>query len=64
MAHAVKRGSVQLNSKLVLRDVLYVPSLDCNLISIYQLLDEICCMVTQKALRGTGPYYEELDWSA
>jgi len=23
-----------------------VPSLDCNLISIYQLLDELCCMVT------------------
>jgi len=46
IAHATKRGSIQLNSKLILRDVLYVPSLDCNLISIYQLLDELCCMVT------------------
>ena len=46
IAHATKRGSIQLNSTLILGDVLYVPSLDCNLISIYQLLDELCCMVT------------------
>jgi len=31
---ANKRGSVRLNDKLMLSDVLYVPSLNCNLISI------------------------------
>jgi len=35
IAHATKRGSIQLNSKLILRDEFYVPSLDFNLISIY-----------------------------
>ena len=43
---AVKRGLVHLNPKLTLRDVLYVPNLKCSLISIAQLLDDICCTVT------------------
>jgi len=31
---ANKRGSMRLNAKLMLSDVLYVPNLNCNLISI------------------------------
>jgi len=34
IALANKRGSVRLNDKLMLSDVLYVPSLNCNLTSI------------------------------
>ena len=46
ITYVVKRESVKLNPKLTLHDVLYVPSLDCNLISVAQLLDGFCCMVT------------------
>jgi len=37
---------VRLNDNLVLYDVLYVPSLNCNLISIAQLIEDLCCSVT------------------
>ena len=43
---ATKRGSVQLSPKLTLYDVLFVPDLDCNLISIAQLIEELFCTVT------------------
>ena len=43
---ANKHGSVKLNEKLSLRDVLFVPSLKCNLISIAQPIEDICCIVT------------------
>ena len=43
---ATKRGMVQLNSNVTLHDVLYVPNLNCNLISIAQLVDELFCAVT------------------
>jgi len=46
MTHAINRGLVTLNANMIPYDVLYLPSLDCNLISITQLLNEICCMVT------------------
>ena len=36
MALAGKHGSITINEKLILCDVLYVPSLNCNLISIAQ----------------------------
>ena len=45
VALASKLGSVRLSDKLSLRDVLYIPSLNCNLISIAQLVDNICCSV-------------------
>ena len=41
VTHAVKRGSVKLSPKLMLHDVLYVPSLDCNLIYVAMLYDNI-----------------------
>ena len=43
---ASKRGSVRLNDNLVLYDVLYVPSLNNNLIYIAQLIEDLCCSVT------------------
>ena len=43
---ANKRGSIRLNEKLVLNDVLFMPSLNCNLISIAQLIEDLCCTVT------------------
>jgi len=43
---ATKRGSIILNSKLRLNHVLYVPGLNCSLISIAQLIDENYCDVT------------------
>ena len=43
---ATKSGLVQLNSKIVLYDVLFVPGLNCNLISIAQLINELFCTVT------------------
>ena len=41
IALANKRGSVRLNDKLMLSDVLYVPGLNCNLISIVQLIEDL-----------------------
>jgi len=43
---ATKSGLVQLNSKILLYDVLFVPGLNCNLISIAQLINELFCTVT------------------
>jgi len=45
-ALANKHGFVKLNEKLMLGDVLYVLSLSCNLISIAQLIDDLCCSLT------------------
>ena len=42
---ARKRG-MGLGKKLVLNDVLFVPDLQCNLISIAQLIEDLCCVVT------------------
>ena len=41
---ATKEGN-ELNDELKLANVLYVPSLQCNLVSISQLIDEIDCIV-------------------
>jgi len=46
IALANKRGSVRLNDKLMLSDVLYVRGLNCSLISIAQLIEDLCCIVT------------------
>jgi len=46
IALAGKHGSIKLNEKLILHDVLYVSSLNCNLISIAQLFDDLCCCAT------------------
>jgi len=46
MPYGIKRGSIALNPNLLLHDVIYLPSLDCNLISIAQPLGKIYCMVT------------------
>ena len=46
ISYANKQGSVRLNNKLVLHDVLFVPSLNCNLISIAQLIEDLYCTVT------------------
>ena len=46
VTYVVMRGTIELNLKSILHDVLCVPSLDCDMISVAQLLDEICCIVT------------------
>jgi len=46
VALASKDGFVKFNGKLILSHVLYVHSLNCNLISIAQLIDDLCCDVT------------------
>jgi len=43
---ATKRGSSYLNPRLKLNHVLFVPGLNCSLISIVQLIDENFCDVT------------------
>ena len=40
-----KEGLVMLNKYLKLNDVLYVPNLKCNLISVSRLTEEIDCIV-------------------
>lgn len=40
---STKQGDVYLSSKLVLRNVLYVPRLNCNLISVTNLTDSVSC---------------------
>lgn len=42
---AFKRGTINLDSKLRLNNVLYVPGLNCNLISIAQLIEDNICEV-------------------
>ncbi|KAJ1410810.1 Gag-polypeptide of LTR copia-type [Sesbania bispinosa] len=42
---ATKEGTVVLSDKLRLANVLYVPSLQCNLISVSQLINESNCIV-------------------
>lgn len=43
---AVKQGSAHLSTDFIIKDVLYVPNLKVNLISIGQLLLDIQCLVT------------------
>jgi len=43
---AIKKGMVHLSSKLILNNVLFVPGLNCNSISIVQLVDDNICEVT------------------
>ena len=43
---AIECGMVKLSPKIILQDVLYVPGLTCNLISIAQLIREVSCTVT------------------
>jgi transposase InsO family protein len=42
---AIKEGSVILDSGLRLNNVLFVPQLNCNLISVTQLIDDSDCIV-------------------
>ena len=42
---ATKEGTVVLNDVLTLTNVLYVPNLQCNLISISQLVNGYGCVV-------------------
>jgi transposase InsO family protein len=44
-AVATKEGSVTLDGNFVLKNVLYVPGLTCNLISVSQLVDHSKCIV-------------------
>ncbi|XP_021713765.1 uncharacterized protein LOC110681914 [Chenopodium quinoa] len=44
-AHSTKQGQVRLAHGLTLQNVLYVPQLNCNLISITQLTDDTKCVV-------------------
>jgi len=43
---ATHQGLVNLGGKLKLNNVLYVPSLQCNLISIARLCNDLRCLVT------------------
>ena len=42
---AMKEGTIVLNDALTLNKVLYVPNLQCNLISISQLVNDSGCVV-------------------
>lgn len=42
---AQKKGNIVLDGRLKLTNVLYVPSLNCNLISVMQLLEESNCII-------------------
>jgi hypothetical protein len=69
---AVKEGTLVLSEKLKLTQVLYVPNLQCNLISVSQLIDESNCIVqftnrfciiqdhTSKMVIGAGEQREGL----
>jgi len=46
LAFARKEGSVKLDTQIKLNNVLYIPSLTCNLISIAKLCKELNCSVT------------------
>ena len=42
---STKQGDVILCSEIVLRNVYYIPQLQCNLISVTQLIDDLNCTV-------------------
>ena len=42
---AEKKGNIVLDGRLKLTNVLYVPSLNCNLISVSQLIEESDCII-------------------
>ncbi|KAH7534036.1 hypothetical protein FEM48_Zijuj04G0195000 [Ziziphus jujuba var. spinosa] len=42
---ATQSGSVRLSDKITLKNVLYVPKLNCNLLSVSQLNDDLHCIV-------------------
>ena len=52
----IKEGSVVLDGGLKLTNVLYVPKLNCNLISVSQMMDEF-------EMCRAGPYFKDADWS-
>ena len=62
---ALKEGLVRLGEHIKLKNAFYVPNLNCNLISVSQLLDELDCFIlfTKKIMRYTGPCFEDGDWS-
>lgn len=37
-------GNIRLSDTLMLKQVLYVPKLDCNLVSVRQLMSDNCCL--------------------
>jgi len=43
--NATKEGTVYLGGQLKLVNVLFVPNLNCNVLSISQLLDESNCVI-------------------
>ena len=63
---SAKEGTIKLSDNLKIKNVLYVPDLDCNWLSISQLVDESNCDVyfigklcaiqdrTSKMLIGVG----------
>ena len=42
---AEKKGNIVLDGRLKLTNVLYVPSLNCNMISVSQLVEESNCII-------------------
>ena len=52
------------NEQLKLNNVLYVPNLICNLISVSLLIEESNCIVwlTNNFFFYTGPQFEDADW--
>lgn len=43
---ATKEGSVRLSNNITLKNVLFVPELSCNLISVSQMIDDMQCTLT------------------
>lgn len=63
-AIASKIGTVDFRPNLKLEDVLFIPKLNCNLISIYQLSKDLNCYdFYRQFLCGRGVYLEDTDWS-
>jgi len=69
---SIKKGSMVLDGGLKLNNVLYVPELNCNLISVSQMMDELKCVVQftnklcvvqdciSRTLIGAGEWRDEL----
>ena len=57
-------GTITLEGGLKLINVLYVPRLNCNLISVSQLIDDTNCIVQiTNSMCYAGPHFEDTDWS-
>ena len=61
---AVKMGTFSLSDKIKLQRVLFVPDMNCTLVSVAKLLKQANCFAHfTDTICFAGPFFEDSDWS-